>query len=191
MIGIENNVLRFDISVQDPLLMTVLQAIGDLSDLALNGRLKDVPRLIDQLMVPIRLKSVRLWHPVKKLAALAVFHDKDEFVFKTCLVINHFKKAHNVGILTIFREGDHGLDFGVHDLHELVCGDHAMAVFAPMVFFLGAEHLLFPNLKHDLLRRIRSERSYRELAKRVGTKNSLHDILAIVYFPTLNMRINS
>lgn len=69
MVRIENNVLRLDVSVQDALFMTILQAIGHLSYLSLNGRLEDVSSLIDQLMVSIRLKSMRLGIPIQKLAA--------------------------------------------------------------------------------------------------------------------------
>ena len=61
MIGVEDNVLRFDISVQDALLMTVLQAIGDFSYLPLDCLLHDMPAIVNKLMVRVWRERVCFW----------------------------------------------------------------------------------------------------------------------------------
>ena len=144
VIGVKDNILRFDIPVQDALLMAVLQAISDFSYLPLNCRLHDMPTIVNKLMVPVWRERVGFWRPGQELASRAVFQDQDEFVFKTSLVIDNLIKAINIRILTGLSESDHGLDFRVHDLHELVRCNHTMAILASMVLFLGAQDLLLP-----------------------------------------------
>ena len=61
VVGVKDNVLRFDISVQDALLMTVLQAIGDFSYLPLDCLLHDVPAIVYKLMVRVWRERVCFW----------------------------------------------------------------------------------------------------------------------------------
>ena len=138
VIGVKDNVLRFDIPVQNALLMAVLQAIGDFSYLPLDCLLHDMPAIVNKLMVIVWRERVCFWRPGQELATRAEFQDQDEFVFKPGFVIDNLMKVHYVRILTGLGESDHGLDFRVHDLLELVRRNHTMAILASMVLFLGS-----------------------------------------------------
>ena len=138
VIGVKDNVLRLDIPMQNTILMAVLQAIGDFSYLPLDGLLHDMPAIVNKLMVPVWRERVCFWRPGQELATRAEFHDQDEFVFKSGLVIDDLMKVHYIRILTGLGESDHGLDFRAHDLHELVRRNHTMAILASMVLFLGS-----------------------------------------------------
>ena len=64
VVRVKNDVLRLDVSVKNALIVAVLQALGYLSDLFLDSGLHDHAIRINQLMVCIRLKCVRLWIPI-------------------------------------------------------------------------------------------------------------------------------
>lgn len=127
-------------------LMTELQSERYFFDDGLNGVFRDQACGINFLIVLIWGEGVLLRVPVQQLTTWTVLHDDDQFVFKASFVIDNFKQSNDIRTGLTFCKAQHGFDFAIHYLHELVSGDHTASIFAPMVLFLRPQHLFFPNL---------------------------------------------
>ena len=74
------------------------------------------------------------------------------------------------------------LRYGIHDLHQLVCGNHTVTILPPVVLFFRAKDLLLPDFEHDFLRWVSQEAGDDKFAESVGDEASLSNILIIVNF---------
>jgi hypothetical protein len=83
------DVLRLYVPMQHAIFVTVLKSGGGLFEYGLDRDLGYHSVLVDTLRLMISTKSVCCRIPIQQLAARAIFHDHDQFVFKSCLIINN------------------------------------------------------------------------------------------------------